>query len=180
MNGKTAIKTVNRLRNSKKPYRYGATIRPELIMAAMLLVICMSACTFTGGKYADFRRMPSAGWTHAEPYYFDLQYPDSSEVYDLYVAVRYDNGYEYTDLNLATDVFAHGNSYGRMNVRIPLVDIDGKQKGRGFGALYQTEVLIKKNVRAGETSKVVVWQTMKCDTLTHLTELGVVLKPKAD
>lgn len=143
----------------------------------MIMGACLGACSPGQASYSDFKHVSGQGWYHDEPYYFTLQYPDSLQTYDIYIAVRHDNGYEYSSGNFIVDFIHENSSVERVNVNMTLSDRNGNWVGDGFGALYQMKSLLKEHVRAGDIAKMVLWHRMSCDTLTHLTDIGIILEP---
>lgn len=148
-----------------------------LIFVAIFMSACLGACTSKQASYSDFKHIPHSGWTHSEPYYFTPEYADSSRIYDLYIAMRHEDDFEYSEVNFVVDLIYDNYTIERLNCNVALSDRNGNWLGSGFGALYQNTQLIKSGVRAGAVPKVVVWQGMKCDTLSQITDIGIIVKP---
>lgn len=147
------------------------------LLVVIFMVACLGACTSRQASYSDFKHISPSGWTHEEPYYFTPEYADSSKTYDIYIALRHEDDFLYSDVNFVVDFIHSNGEMERHNLDIVLSDRNGNWSGSGFGALYQMTMLVKQGVKAGEIPKVVVWQGMKCDTLTQITDIGIMIKP---
>lgn len=146
--------------------------------AAMVLaaVMGLSSCSDGGTDYTDFTPTADDGWLRNTPIYFTPEYSDSTRVYDLYVAVRHDSEYDFSTLNLVVDIMTPTGQTERRKLSIGFADEAGNWTGSGFGAMYQHKALLKRGVSVADLQKLALWHAMPSDTLTGITEIGIVLK----
>ena len=147
------------------------------IVAAMLM---MPACQRKPVlSHSRFVHLPALGWQRTLPVTFTPQYDDSTRTYDITLAVRHGNNYDFSDLSLVVDVIAADSTVSRSRVDVTLADEYGNWTGGGFGALYQNSVPVIAGVTPSQARNVVVWQTMEgCDTLLGIVNLGIIVSPE--
>ena len=120
----------------------------------MLAVLSLSACT--GGNeevYSQFVHLPEHLWSHT--------------------VLRHESEYEYANANFTVDVLTRDSLVMRHPVTIRLVDDNGNWTSDGFGSLYQCQMPVADGVRLDSASVILVWQSMPCDTLYHISEVGI-------
>ena len=164
---------IDRSVQNKKAIAVAMTV---FIAAAMLI---LSACDRKPVmSHSCYSNLPSIGWLRVKPIALIPEYDDSTRRYDLYLAVRHENSYQYSNLSLAVDVTASNSTANRKSIEMKLADDYGNWTGGGFGALYQAEVAIATGVAPSDVSSVVVWQTMEgCDTLRGVVNVGLFTRP---
>ena len=126
--------------------------------------------------YTEFRHIPACGWLKESPLHFTPSYADSTHRYNISLAVRHDSEFTFSNLSMTIDIFGNDSIIERKRVNLNLADSAGNWLGSGFGALYQLQAPLRAGTRAGEVTKIVVWQSLDTDTLSHLTEVGIILK----
>ena len=146
------------------------------IAAAMLIMVsCQHKPVL---PHASFVHLPTGGWHRSLPLTFMPEYDDSTLTYDISLAVRHDNSYRYRNLSLVVDIIAADSTVSRHPVDLSLADEYGNWLGGGFGALYQDEVTVAKNISPMSANSIVVWQAMQgCDTLCGVVDVGVIINP---
>ena len=166
-----ATATPQRVRRNK--WRFATRI-----FAVTLMWLEFIACT-TEPSYSVFKQVPQAeGWGHTMPLVFAPQIEDSSATYDLEVAIRHTNSYEYRNLFLMIDLMddsAHVQQ--RRMVKMELADAYGNWLGTGFGSVFQCRSWVAKAVNPSALHRVVIWQTMGGDSLLlkGITDVGVIM-----
>lgn len=138
----------------------------------MLAVLSLSACT--GGNeevYSQFVHLPEHLWSHTVPCYFKpgIEGDDMS----ITLLLRHESEYEYANANFTVDVLTRDSLVMRHPVTIRLVDDNGNWTSDGFGSLYQCQMPVADGVRLDSASVILVWQSMPCDTLYHISEVGI-------
>jgi gliding motility-associated lipoprotein GldH len=147
------------------------------VITLVTIILCLGACSPKHSSYSDFKDLPIAGWQRNTPYYFTPEYGDSSLTYDIRVAVRHDNQYAYQNLAIVVDFIRNDSLFKRCKVNFALADDKGNWTGSGFGAAYQDEKTILTGIRPDDVSRIVVWQGMSCERLTHISSVGVFIEP---
>lgn len=146
----------------------------RLLLAAGLLVVA-AACS-DGSVYSSrFEAIAPCGWVKDRPLVFDL--PDSlpASSFDIELDVRHNNNYAYRNLWVTVDYVAHRQVVASDTVNLELADKYGNWYGSGLGQLFQYGMTIRRNVLVGQYEKVILWHTMRCDTVEHISDVGVIL-----
>lgn len=89
--------------------------------------------------------------------------------------MRHSNEYAFSNASMTVDLIGADTIVNRKRVNLRLADDAGNWLGSGFGALYQVRSTLCAGIRAGEVTKIVVWQGLDTDTLSHITEVGIIL-----
>ncbi len=149
-------------------------------MATLILcaLSCLNACSFGQDKSAHFKTLPDEGWNKGMSIKFTPEYADSSLTYDIELAVRHNNDYQFSNLSLVVDLIDSVKNVNRNNIDFELSDGYGNWKGSGFGAIYQASVVIAQGVTPSQVGAIVVWQAMNnCDVVKNVTDIGVIVTP---
>lgn len=145
----------------------------------ILLTTIVSACSSDGVYFSDFKDIDKKGWDKNRP--LEFQYPDSivQETSDLQLSIRHDNYYQYKNIWLIVD-YAKGKEIVQSDtINYQIADKFGKWYGSGLGKLFQHTATIKSGVKKGQFNRVIVWQNMRCDTVTNIHNIGLSLKKSA-
>lgn len=150
-------------------------------MATVLMccvVSCLSACSLGQDSSAQFKTLPDEGWQKSMPIKFTPEYSDSSLTYDVELALRHNNDYQYSNLSLVVDLIDSVKNVTRHDIDFELSDGYGNWRGSGFGALYQSSIVIAQGIKPSQVTSVVVWQAMNnCDVVKNVIDMGVIVKP---
>ena len=151
---------------------------PLYAVLLFTILVCLGACSPKHSSYSEFTDVPASGWTHNSPLYFTPVYGDSAGFYDISVAIRHDQDYEYRNLSITADFIGENYSLKRRIINVELADKYGTWKGSGFGALYQFKQLVLEHVPATTVRRIVLWQTMSDkDTVGNITDVGIIIEP---
>ena len=152
--------------------------RSALLALIICIVSCLSGCSFGQDSTAHFKTLPEDGWNKAMSITFTPEYPDSSQHFDIALAVRHNNDYQYSNLSLVVDLIDSVKNIARNKIDFELSDGFGNWKGSGFGAIYQSSVVVAQGVSPAQVGSVVVWQAMNnCDVVKNITDIGIIVTP---
>lgn len=154
--------------------RKGRSSLFRLVLMAGLLTLAASCSD--GSVYSSrFETIVPSGWVKDKPLEFDL--PDSlpASSFDIELDVRHNNNYAYRNLWVTVDYVAHRQVVASDTVNLELADKYGNWYGSGLGQLFQYGMTIRRNVPVGQYEKVILWHTMRCDTVEHISDVGVIL-----
>lgn len=138
----------------------------------------MISCEYAGTCYNDFKTIPDGKWLAGEPVEFaNLPFDSIATGQNtLKLNIRHDNNYPYRNLWLFIDYIDDKKNRHTDTVEYQLSDIYGKWDSRGFGSVYEFSAPIKPNgTDLNQIKSIVVWQGMRCDTLTGISEIGISL-----
>ena len=139
---------------------------------------CLNACSFKQDTMAQFKTLPSEGWSKNQPIKFSPEYADSTLTYDILLSIRHNNSYQFSNLSLAVDMVDSVKIIHRKDIDFELSDNYGNWKGSGFGALYQASIVIATGIKPTDVNSIVVWQTMaNCDIVKDVVDMGITVSP---
>ena len=142
------------------------------------MVSCLVACSLGQDSSAHFKTLPDEGWNKEMSLVFTPEYSDSSLTYDIELAVRHNSDYQFSNLSLTVDLIDSVKTVSRSNIDFELSDGFGNWKGSGFGAIYQSSLVIAQGVKPSQVSSIVVWQAMNnCDVVKNVIDIGVIVSP---
>ena len=84
---------------------------------------------------------------------------------------------ELIDIEALYEYVKNGKVAESDTINFTLSDKYGNWNGSGLGKLFQSTATIRQNIRPNEFSEVIVWHNMRCDTVTNITDLGLILTP---
>ncbi|MBR5101701.1 MAG: gliding motility lipoprotein GldH [Muribaculaceae bacterium] len=143
---------------------------------AALAVLCATvSCSHTKSDYSSFYSFDQSQWVKGSPLYFEPDGLDSTAVYDLSLAVRYNTDYAYCDLAVAVDVIDTLMNLQHHEVKLELADEYGNWKGAGFGEFYQCNTMVAKKLPAWKMRRIALWQSLGVDTLEGVCDVGVIV-----
>ena len=139
---------------------------------------CLNACSFKQDTMAQFKTLPSEGWSKNQPIKFSPEYADSTLTFDILLSIRHNNSYQFSNLSLAVDMVDSVKIIHRKDIDFELSDNYGNWKGSGFGALYQASIVIATGIKPTDVNSIVVWQTMaNCDIVKDVVDMGITVTP---
>lgn len=149
------------------------------LIGALVLALCLQACAPKHASTSDYRSLPDEGWRSGSPVALTPQYPDSAATYRLRLVVRNTVDYTYSNLNLAVDLIDAQGGVERSQVSFTISDAYGNYRGSGFGAYYQSSVVIGRGITPAKLRKVVVWPAMQqVQLLKGIVNVGIILEPE--
>ncbi len=150
-----------------------------VVFLATTIILCLGGCSPKHNSYSDFYEFPQKdGWQRKSPVTLDVQYPDSLAQYEISIALSHDNYYPYRNIWLYIDFMdKDGKNIKRDSLNCNLADKFGKWNSSGFGSIYQYERVIANRVNSNTINKIIVWQGMRDDTLSHISNIGIISRP---
>ncbi len=138
----------------------------------LLAALVLSACTGDRKEvYSQFVHLPGHQWLRTAPCYFKPSV--EGDGMNVLLSLRHESEYEYATVEFTVDILNRDSLVLRRTVDVPLVDNNGNWTSDGFGSLYQGQVPVADGIRLDSASVVLVWQSMPCDTLRHVSDVGI-------
>lgn len=104
--------------------------------------------------YSKYERIDeNMGWPAKKTINFEVEIPDSNQVYDVYVNVRNAESYPYKNLFMFLKTTYPNNDFSIDTIECVLADEQGHWLGKGMGDLYDNSILFKKNARFKKAGK---------------------------
>ena len=125
-----------------------------------LMIVAFSSCD-RNRVYDEYKSL--RGWNKDSAVTFQLNNIDSSKVYDLFINVRNNNEYQYSNLFLITEIkFPQGKVISD-TLEYEMTKPNGKWLGTGFGDVKESKLWYKEDVRFDEPGeyKVTIQQAMR-------------------
>lgn len=146
------------------------------IMATAMMALATS-CNRKEMPRSYFATVPHS-WNKEMSLTFTPQCADSLGLYDVTLAIRHNNQYQYSNLCLVVDIISSNGTVDRRTVNFELADANGNWQGTGFGTLYQNSVKLATGLRQSQLKHVVVWQGMNgCKQLQNVENIGIIVSP---
>ncbi len=124
--------------------------------------------------FEAYKKLPKTGWHKDSLLTFPVQIDNTVQTNNLYINVRNDIKYKYSNLWLFIKIEEPGKTAVADTFEVVLANPAGKWLGDGFGGIKTKQVLYKRNVyfpKAGEY-KVTIQHGMRNKVLKGITDIG--------
>ena len=149
-------------------------IRFRIPVIAVLIGILLAAC---GQKDFYLRNVPiEKGIWPAEHFYrFEVPVSDTNSSYNIYLQVRNDGRYEYSNLWLFIRTNSPTGAVLRDTLECRLADEEGRWQGKGSGGRFSLEIPLRYRVRFPNPGTYIfeIDQGMRSNELKYITDLGL-------
>lgn len=144
------------------------------ILSFLFIFLFATACT-NNEVYLQYQSIPSEGWNKDSLCVFDIQIPDSSANYNVYVNIRNRGEYPYQNLWLFLNVISPDSLVMNDSIECYLADQRGKWLGTGVGAIVEMPVLYQQNIRFEQkgTYRYEIEHGMREDMLIGINDIGI-------
>ena len=121
------------------------------------------------------KEIPSSGWYYKNKLGFDFEIKDTNRVYTVYINVRAENDYPFSNLYVMIHQRTPENNDTSFRRELTLIDENGKWLGKGLGDLFDFQIPVMERVRFKEKGlyHFDVEQNMRLDTLPHIMAAGM-------
>ncbi|MFO7617268.1 MAG: gliding motility lipoprotein GldH [Bacteroidales bacterium] len=147
-------------------------LRKALIILAA--VLSLAGCN-QGSLYVNNQPVPKAVWDQEHFFKFDVDVTDTQQLYDIYLQVRNDGRYGYSNLWLFIQTSSPTGAYVRDTVECLLASPEGRWLGRGSGGRFSLEVPYRRQVRFPYSGiySFEIQHGMRIKELSHVTDIGL-------
>lgn len=151
-----------------------AVLQFFIFVSAMAILF---ACE-PGGGYNKFKSVSPDGWNKDSLLIFDIPVTDTIQNQNIFINVRNDVNYKYSNLWLFIKIAQPGGTEVTDTFEITLADPAGKWLGKGFGGVKTLETMYKRNVYFPVSGdyKIEIQQGMREDVLKGITDIGIRLE----
>jgi len=157
----------------KKTCNEGITIVVVSLLA--ILLACSSQIVFEENE-----KLAHGGWSVEDTLVFNYEVKDTTQLYDIFINVRNDVDYRYSNLFVFFQTsFPDGKIY-RDTIEMTLADRQGKWIGRGVGSTRSNSFHFRKDVwfPLEGTYEFTIQHAMRMDVLPGITDMGIRLERK--
>jgi len=145
----------------------------QIVISGFLLLLII-ACD-RNRVFEEYQPIPSSGWHKDAIINFNIPIRDTLKNHNLYINVRNDIKYSYSNLWLFIEIEQPGDISVTDTFELSLADPSGKWLGDGFGGVKTRQVMFKRNVFfpvSGEYS-FNIQHGMREEELTGITDIGL-------
>lgn len=145
----------------------------QLIIIGLLLVV-LSACD-TNRVFDEYKPILGESWHQDSLLVFTIPITDTIQNHNLYVNIRNDINYGYSNLWLFVDIEQPNGAAKRDTFEMALADPSGKWLGEGFGGYKTRQAIFRSNVffpNSGEY-KISIQQGMRQTQLDGISDVGL-------
>lgn len=152
---------------------------PKVLIPLALSFMAFVACD--KDRVFDEYQAVQRGWNKDSVYTFKLGELDSLKTYNLFIDVRNDSQYQYSNLFLITQIQFPKGKVVSDTLEYEMAKPDGTWLGTGFGDIKESKLWYKKNVRFTEPGEyqVKIKQAMRkngevdgIENLKGITDIG--------
>lgn len=140
----------------------------------LLGIAALSSCD-RSGIIDENKDLSGQAWHYKNRLTFDVNIDDTNRTYNLFLNVRVDNNYRYSNLFIMLHQTSPSQKITRERQELTLIDESGKWLGRGLGDLYDYQIPVWKQVRFRERGiyRFELEQNMREDTLLNIYSAGI-------
>ena len=117
---------------------------PRILVFGIILLLgssCNNALVFS-----EFQSNSEGSWSREEAKEFTLTQSDTISRHNLFINIRNDNRFPYSNLFLITDLKFPDGSIIRDTLEYEMALPDGKWLGKGYGSLKENKLWYKENI----------------------------------
>jgi len=147
--------------------------RLPLLLLTVLTCSGWWSCKFDE-QYYRFHSFREAQWDKDETVRFEVPIDDPTKNYDLFLDIRNNNRYPYSNLWLFIDVQLPDGTVRSDTLEIRLADVYGKWYGKGL-SLFTLSAPYKTDLQYPESGTYIytIRQGMRTDLLTGISDIGI-------
>jgi gliding motility-associated lipoprotein GldH len=158
--------------------------RHSLLRISVLIMITTLVATACNNDvfHAESIHLKNNKWKAADTLFYTFNSKDTLASYDFYFEIRNTTDYDMQNLYLFITAYYPGNTYSRDTAECILAAADGKWFGKGMGKHKDNRFLFRKGVRFRKSGNyiIAVNQAMRKDTLTGISDVGILIKKQAN
>ena len=119
-------------------------LRPiKFIMLFLVILTMLSACQ-KKSVFSDYKALKGSKWHQDSVLRFDMTVPDSTKIYNLFLNVRNEGRYPYSNLWLFVKIIPPKGQIINDTIELSLASPEGKWLGYGLGDLYDMKYPYKQ------------------------------------
>ena len=139
----------------------------------LFLFVLVVACN--GPVYESYEKIDPSGWHQDSTAKFQFEISDSIQAYNLFIDVRNQGSYEYSNLWLFLNILAPDSTLMRDTLNITLAKPDGAWLGKGTGGIYELQYPYRQNILFPFTGtyEIEIEQAMRDEPLSGVQNIGI-------
>ena len=118
--------------------------RSNFSLLFLIGVLSLSSCS-RKSVFSDYRALKGSKWHQDSVLRFDMTVPDSTKIYNLFLNVRNEGRYPYSNLWLFVKIIPPKGKALNDTIELSLATPEGKWLGYGLGDLYDMKYSYKQS-----------------------------------
>lgn len=138
------------------------------------ILLSLTACD-TRQLYDHSVGIDADGWHKDSMAVFKVDVADTATFYNFYINVRNNDDYAYRNLYVFLTTRLPNSNRTRDTLELILADQQGNWLGKGFGALHDNQILVRRNLSFPLAGRYTfsLQQAMRQETLEGITDAGI-------
>jgi gliding motility-associated lipoprotein GldH len=144
-------------------------------LTGFILIISLPACNIDQ-VFNQYKTIPKGEWNRDSLLFFQFPVTDTVLNHNLFINVRNDIEYKYSNLWLFIEIKQPGDTVAvKDSFEITLADPTGKWLGTGFGGIKTNEIIYRQNVYFPVPGiyEIQIQHGMRGKILENITDVGV-------
>jgi gliding motility-associated lipoprotein GldH len=115
------------------------------ILLFILVIVFISSCSETL-QVSEYKAVPGSNWSKDTPVEFTFTAVDTLNKNNMFILLRNDENYPYSNLFLITELgFPNGETI-RDTLEYEMATPDGQWLGKGYGSIKENKLWYKENI----------------------------------
>ena len=111
----------------------------------IILLLLLAGCT-NALVYSEYKATSNGVWARDDVKKFELSSLDSIHPHDIYIMVRNDNTFPFSNLFLIADIHTPDDQIIRDTLEYEMALPDGRWLGKGYGSIIENKLWYKENI----------------------------------
>ena len=111
----------------------------------IILIVMITGCT-DALVYSDYKATNNGIWNKDDVKKFEVSSLDSIKPHNIYIMVRNDNTFPYSNLFLIADIQTPDDQIIRDTLEYEMALPDGRWLGKGYGSVVENKLWYKENI----------------------------------
>lgn len=140
----------------------------------IILIALFSACD-KNKVFDQYKTLPQPGWHKDSLLVFELNVADTLHANNLYINVRNDIKYKFSNLWLFIEIESPDSTAKTDTFEIVLADPTGKWMGTGFGGIKSNQIMYRRSAifPVSGMYKINIGHGMRSNLLKGINDIGV-------
>jgi gliding motility-associated lipoprotein GldH len=151
----------------------------KTILVMLLAFMTLSACN-TSTVFQESQSPGTEKWDYRQPIVFETEINDTLALHELYLVVRNNTDYAYSNFFLFLDIRFPDHTILRDTIECFLADKSGKWTGKGFGRIKTNQFLFRDNVWFPQSGNYTFSfrHGMREEAISGITDIGIRIDRK--
>jgi len=155
--------------------------------ALWLMILLLASCNNANMVYGDSKELPN-GWDKEQVMLFDFPAPDSTQTYDMYINLRNNEDYPFSNLFLIVNLNFPNGKVVADTLEYEMAKANGEWLGQGFSSLKESKLFYKEDIVFPELGdyEIAIQHAMRKNgnvegvtTLEGITDVGIRIEKSA-